>query len=491
MCGFVLVYSPPVPSSTPVIPVATATLPAIAERGVLVPAYRREALRARIVHVGVGGFHRAHMALYCDDAAAVGSDWGIKGLGLLPADARMAAALEPQAHLYTLTERGSASSTTRVIGSIVDLVVDAGDAGGAVDAGESGEARHAIADPTTAILSLTITESGYGEPTETTPRTTFDVLAAGLDLRRTTDAGPITILSCDNLPGNGDVARRAMTAAAQRHSSALLDWVNEHCSFPNSMVDRITPATTDADRSALLDQFGIDDRWPVVAEPFKQWVVEDRFVAGRPPWEDVGVLFTDDVHAWELYKLRLLNAGHSTIAYLSALAGIEFVDEAMATPEVRSFLEQFLRTEALPTLTEIPGHRREDYIAVVLDRFESRGIRDQIARLCIDGTAKFPTFLIPTILGQLERGGPLHRSCLALAGWARYLATVPEDGQAFDASAARSRVAARASIAEPQRFLELGEVFPDELRTSERFRAAFADAARLLADAGPLRAMMA
>ena len=460
---------------------ANASLQAIAQRGVLIPTYDRSKLEPRIVHIGVGGFHRAHMALYTDDVVAAGSNWGIRGLGLLPGDEAMAAALGPQNHLYSLTERGSESSTTRVIGSIVDFVVDSTD---------SGEARRALADPLTAILSLTITESGYSEPNEASPRTTFDVIATCLEARRVACGGPITILSCDNLPGNGDVARRAMNAAAARHSAQLHDWVSASCSFPNSMVDRITPAVGDADRQWLIDELGIDDRWPVIAEPFKQWVVEDQFVAGRPPWERAGVLFADDVHAWELYKLRLLNAGHSSIAYLSALAGIVHVDEAMATVEVRAYLEDFLHTEALPTLTEIPGHPREGYIAMVLGRFASRGIRDQIARLCIDGTAKFPTFLVPTIMRQLELGGPVQRSALALAGWARYLATVPASQQAFDASGDATRALARESIDEPLRFLELTEVFPESLRWNDRFREAFDDAARRLAHEGALRAMM-
>ena len=446
------------------------------------PAFARPVLEPRIVHLGVGGFHRAHMALYTDDAAARGSVWGILGLGILETDRRMSDALRPQDYLYTLTERGAESSTTRVIGSILDIVVDDTNCG---------RARDVIADPKTRILSLTITESGYGPPPDSTAVTTFDVIAAGLQARRLANAGPITILSCDNLPGNGDIANRATMAAAARHSPELLDWVTRECSFPNSMVDRITPATTETDRQWLLDEFGIIDSWPVISEPFKQWVVEDNFVAGRPRWEDVGVLFTDDVRAWELYKLRLLNAGHSSMAYLSALAGIVHVDEAMATPSVRRFLIALLHTEALPTLEEIPGHPRVDYIGSVLERFSSRGIRDQIARLCIDGTAKFPTFLIPTIERQLELGGPVKLSALALAGWARYLATVPATAQAFDASGDRSRALAHAAKSDPRRFLELDTVFPITLRSNERFRRAFVDAARLLADVGPLRAMMA
>lgn len=467
--------------AVPVIQISNASTPTVASRGVAVPTYNRSMLRPRIAHLGVGGFHRAHMALYTDDAAALGSLWGIRGLGILDADAQMADALGGQDNLYTLTERGEESSTTRLIGSIVDVVVDVVD---------SGRARGVVADPDTRILSLTITEAGYGPPTVARPRTTFDVIAGWLEARRLAKAGPITIMSCDNLPGNGDVAKKATIDAAARHSRELHHWVAGECTFPNSMVDRITPVPGPAQQGWLLDQFGIVDSWPVVAEPFKQWVVQDDFAAGRPDWHDVGVLFTNDVHAWELYKLRLLNAGHSTIAYLSALAGIEYVDEALATPAVRKYLTALLQTEAAPTLTVIPGHPTAHYIQTVLERFSSRGIRDQIARLCIDGTAKFPTFVIPTIERQLAIGGPIGLCALALAGWARYLGFVPESQQAFDANGSRSRTIARAASIDPLRFLELDAVFPNSLRSNDRFRQAFADSAHLLAEAGPLEAMM-
>jgi mannitol 2-dehydrogenase len=255
------------------------------------------------------------------------------------------------------------------------------------------------------------------------------------------------------------------------------------------MVDRITPQTTDADRAWLRDTVGIEDGWPVVAEPFRQWVIEDRFAAGRPRFEDVGVLLTDNVHDWELYKLRMLNATHSCMAYLMALQGVVYVDEAVAIPALRRYLERFLEAEAIPTLTEIPGHPAAGYGRTVLGRYENTGVRDQIARLCIDGTAKFPTFLIPTIEGQIERAGPLECAALALAGWARYLATVPPSERAYDASGDRSAAFAARSLAEPLAFLELAEVFTPRLRESARFRDAFVDAANSLAALGPLGAI--
>jgi mannitol 2-dehydrogenase len=464
------------------IRLADVHLREIARRDVAVPAYDRSQLARRIVHVGVGGFHRAHFAVYTHELAARGGKWGIVGLGLLPGDAKMAGALDGQDHLYTLVEKGDGEPSAGVIGSIIGFVH--------APPGRDDRVIELIASPETSILSLTVTEAGYAEP-DGKPAThnTFDRIAKALAARRRRGAGPLTILSFDNITGNGAAARRATTAAAARLDYELPKWVEDNCTFPNSMVDRITPVTADADREWLLETTGIDDRWPVVAEPFRQWVVEDEFAAGRPPWDEVGALFSDRVHDWELYKLRLLNAGHSCMAYLSALAGITFVHEAMAVPEIQAFVQGFLCREAMPTLEAIPGHPREDYIVSVLDRFANGGIRDQIARLCIDGSAKLPTFLVPTIMRQLELRGPIDRGASALAGWARYLGVVDPAEQAFDASGDAARTYAAAALGDPVAFLDYGAVFPRELRGSERFRTAFADAYRRIEDDGPIAAM--
>ncbi|MDX6467297.1 MAG: mannitol 2-dehydrogenase, partial [Gaiellaceae bacterium] len=259
--------------------------------------------------------------------------------------------------------------------------------------------------------------------------------------------------------------------------------------IPNSMVDRITPQTTDDDRAWLRDEIGIEDGWPVVAEPFRQWVIEDDFAAGRPRYEDVGALFTDRVHDWELYKLRMLNASHSCMAYLMAIDGVVYVDEAIAVPAVKRYLERLIAAEAIPTLTEIPGHPAADYGRTVLGRFANTGVRDQIARLCIDGTSKFPSFLIPTIERQLELGGPVDCAALALAGWARYLATVPAAERAYDPHGDRSATFAVRSLDDPRAFLELDDVFTPALRESDRFGDAFAHASRELAARGAVGAM--
>jgi mannitol 2-dehydrogenase len=459
-----------------------ANLGAIAAAGVPVPTYDRARLEPNIVHIGVGGFHRAHLAVYVHELAARGGRSGIVGLGLLEDDAEMAAVLGAQDHLYTLIEKSGTDPSAQVIGSITGFVH--------APARDDGAASELIAAPSTSILSLTITESGYDEPPEGEP-TTFDRIASALALRRDRDGRPLTILSCDNVPRNGDAARAATLAAAGRLDPALAAWVGEHCTFPNSMVDRITPATSPDDREWLLEATGIEDRWPVVSEPFRQWVMEDAFAAGRPPWEEAGALFTDRIDDWEQYKLRMLNAAHSSMAYLAALAGITYVHEAMAVGKIRAFLEALLRREAIPTVVEIPGHPREDYADSVLERFANVGVRDQIERVCLNGSAKFPKFLIPTVERQLESAGPVERSATALAGWARYLAAVEPSAQAFDADAEAARRYATAATTDPRAFLDYEAVFPETLRSSSRFRSAFTAGYGLIVELGPLGALHA
>jgi mannitol 2-dehydrogenase len=462
-----------------------AHLAEIALSGVPVPTYDRSRLEPAIVHVGVGGFHRAHLAVYVHELASRGSVWGIVGLGLLAGDAEMASALGAQDCLYTLIEKDGGEPSAQVIGSITRFLH--------APAGRDAAASQLIAAPGTAILSLTITESGYADPWAADrpggQPTTFDRIAAALALRRDRRAGPITILSCDNVPGNGDAARGATLSAAARLDETLPTWIDEHCTFPNSMVDRITPATSQEDRDWLRESAGIIDRWPVVSEPFRQWVMEDDFAGDRPAWDEAGAIFTDRVDDWEQYKLRMLNAGHSSIAYLSHLAGLTYVHEAMAVPALRTFLEGLLHREAIPTLVAIPGHPREEYADSVLERFANPGVGDQIARVCIDGSAKFPTFLVPTIERQIESGGPIDRAAMALAGWARYLGVVNPNEQAFDAGGDVARRYAAEATADPVAFLAYEAVFTPAVRSSARFRSAFAAAYEQVAAVGPIAAL--
>ena len=477
-------FSVQVVSDPQLLRLGTMALAAVAEQHVPVPTYNRSTLVPRIVHIGVGGFHRAHMAVYTHELAERGGDWGIAGVGLMAHDHTIERVLREQDYLYALSEKGNGEPSPQIIGSIISFTLASQSDDDFVDL---------IASATTCIVSLTITEAGYfelsAEERAGGKRTTLDRLARALDTRRTRGGGPLTILSCDNLPGNGSVAREAMLTAAARISDDLMSWVTACCTFPNSMVDRITPATAESDKAWLREQKGIDDHWPVVAEPFRQWVIEDNFAAGRPRWEDVGALFTDRVHDWELYKLRILNAGHSCMAYLCALAGITYVDEAMSTPVVHEYLSELLYSESVPTLSEIKGHPREEYVASVLERFANTGVRDQISRLCENGTAKFPTFLLPTIISNLATGGSIMRGTAALAGWARYLAVLPSEQQSADVSAESSRSYALQAQTNPAAFIDNPGVFPAELRQSTRFRDAFSSAYEMIATNGPLAAM--
>jgi len=263
------------------------------------------------------------------------------------------------------------------------------------------------------------------------------------------------------------------------HGADLTDWIRANVSFPNSMVDRITPGTTDADRTWLLETHGITDAWPVVTEPFRQWVVEDNFAGDRLPFEQLDVLVTDNVEPYELMKLRLLNAGHSCLAYLSALIDAQTVSDAMAEPAISDFLSRFLATEAKPALPEIVGIDLDDYIASLLHRFGNPNIADQIERLCLDGTAKFPKFLIPTIVRQLETSGNVDASALALAGWCEYLNGATETGEpiriARDPNLDQAVEAARASRSDPRAFLSLDVVFAP-IQQSTVFETAFVNA---------------
>lgn len=443
---------------------------------IAIPTYDRRGLGGGIVHIGVGGFHRAHQADYLDDLCTAGlRTWSITGAGVLPQDATMATALGAQDGLYSLITRSRQRTDVKVIGSIVDYVLADVDRSLLVDR---------LAEPSTRIVSLTVTEGGYpvdvatGQPTGTSP--VFAAIAEGLRRRHDDAIPPFSVMSCDNILHNGTVTRAATINAAADIDSAVARWVEAEVAFPSTMVDRITPVTAPSDRQWLLDEFGLIDQWPVVAETFRQWVIEDVFTNGRPPWEDVGVLLTDNVEPYELLKLRILNAGHSTLAYLAALAGFEFVDEVMRDAVFAGFLDMFLDREARPVLPPVAGVDVADYKRVVVDRFANPAIRDQVSRLCLDGSSKFPVFLIPTVERQLAGDGHVELSALALAGWCQYLLGRDDEGRAIDTAAdPRLELAinhAEASIADPAAFLRFAEVFPPAVAAHEGFRTAFTTA---------------
>ena len=428
--------------------------------------------------------------MYIDQLCRDGVDgWSIVGAGTLAGDAKIAEVLGSQDHLYSLMVKGPENTSVSVIASIVDYIHAHPDTSPLVEQ---------IAHPDVQMVTLTITEGGYPvddvtglyDPDSplTGPSSAFGIIAAGLELRRDRNVGPLTVVSCDNIVSNGAFSRTAALGEANRISPDLAAWVDANITFPNSMVDRITPATTDADREQLETLTNMSDQWPVATEPFTQWVLEDNFAAERPPVETLGVILTDDVEPYERMKLQLLNAGHSCLAYLAALAGYEFVHDAMGDEAIRRYLEAFLSLEAAPVVPPVPGIDLDDYQASLIERFSNPAISDQIARLCLDGTAKFPKFLLPTVRSQLSDDGPIALSALALAGWCRYLQGVADDGSAIDISPDPQleeavRYAKQAEN-DPAAFLAFEDVFGTDLASNDRLVVAFSNASAYLAENG-------
>jgi mannitol 2-dehydrogenase len=423
-------------------------------------------------------------------------DWAICGVGVMEADRRMREALHAQGCLYTLIEKhNDGVHTPRVIGSIIDYLYAPDDPGAVI-------AR--LADASTRIVSLTVTEGGYsiddvtGEFNPRTPevardlevgavpRTVFGLITEALAQRRKQGTAPFTVVSCDNLPGNGRLARTAFTAFARLRDPELGDWVEREVQFPNSMVDRITPATTDADREEVRRRFGIEDRWPVVCEPFVQWVLEDSFSCGRPRYEQAGVQVVDDVEPYELMKLRLLNASHQGLCYFGHLCGYELVHEAAQDPLFRKFLRGYMDREATPTLGPVPGVDLDAYKRSLIERFSNPEIRDTIARLCAESSDRIPKWLVPVVRIQLGRDGELARSAAIIASWARYAEGVDEQGapiEVVDRQRERVTALARRQREDPLAFIADRELFGD-LVEHEPFVSAYRFALRSLHERG-------
>jgi mannitol 2-dehydrogenase len=407
-----------------------------------IPVYDRSELRCGIAHFGVGGFHRAHQAMYIDKLIAAdpaARDWAICGIGVLPSDQHMRDALVPQGGLYTLTlKHPDGAAETSVIGSIAEYLY-------APDDPEAVIAK--LADPTTRIVSLTVTEGGYNfspitgefdvtnpaivadlEP-DAVPSTIFGLVIAALARRREQGMASFTVMSCDNIPGNGDIARTVFTAFAQHKDPDVAAWMTENTSFPNSMVDRITPATPAGLAKEVRERTGITDRWPVVAEPFTQWVLEDSFSDGRPGLESVGVQVVSDVGPYELMKIRLLNASHQALCYFGYLMGYRMVDDAARDPLLRNLLLGYMHNEARRTLLPLPGVDVDDYINTLIERFSNPAIGDTIARLCQDSSDRIPKWLLPVIEDRLVSGGEVTLAAAVVAAWTRYAEGVDEDGE--------------------------------------------------------------
>ncbi len=448
--------------------------------GVDVPTYDRSGVTPGIVHFGVGAFHRAHQAMYLDrllatDASASG--WGICGVGVRTADAAMRDALGPQDGLFTLTlKHPDGAVETSVIGSIVEYLYAPDDPEKVIER---------LSDPATRIVSLTVTEGGYNFSPSTgefdatkpdivadleasgPPRTVFGLVTEALARRRDRGVPSFTVMSCDNIQGNGHMARSTFLAYAQLRDPEVAAWIQTNTRFPNSMVDRITPATPPELAAEVADRTGVDDNWPVVAEPFTQWVLEDEFSMGRPALEQVGVQVVDDVTPYELMKLRLLNAGHQALCYFGYLLGYRYVHDASSDPDIRNLLRRYMTEEGATTLRPLPGVDVGEYIDTLLERFANPAIGDTIARLCQDSSDRIPKWLVPVIRERLERDQRSDLAAAVVASWTRYAEGTDEAGEPIDVvdplaaelvpRAQRSRTDPLAFVADPELFGTLAQ----------------------------------
>ena len=466
---------------------------------VVVPRYDRGSVTNGIAHIGVGNFHRSHQAMYIDTLMNSGTalDWGICGIGLQPSNVAMRDALAAQDNLYTLVLRhGDGTWDARVIGSITEYLFAPDDPEAAIEK---------MADPAIRIVSLTVTEGGYYLDAVTgefngadeaiqadlrpgaTLRTVFGLVTEALSRRRARGIPAFTILSCDNIQGNGHVSQRTFTAFARLRDPELADWMTAHVRFPNSMVDRITPRTSDEDKAELSRRFGIEDQWPVLCEPFTQWVLEDNFADGRPPLEEAGVQITSDVEPYELMKLRLLNASHKALCYPGALVGYRYAHEVTTDPLFAGFLLDYMTAEAIPTLRPVPGVDLAGYPNQLIERFSNPEVRDTVARLCADGSDGIPKFLLPVIRAQLAAGRPVTRSAAVIAAWARYAEGTDESGapqEVDDVLAPQLQAAARRQRTNVLAFLEGNRSVFGELADDRRFTSVYGAILTSLFDRG-------
>ena len=456
---------------------------------VALPAYDRTALTPGIVHIGLGNFHRAHMAVYLDDLMAMGlaQDWAILGAGVRDGDARMRDAMLAQDCLSTIIELDPAGRTARRVGAMTGFIEVQADNAALIAA---------MSDPAIRIVSLTVTEGGYFidpasgkfDPDHAemvydaahplAPRTAFGAILAALRARHAAGVAPFTVMSCDNLPGNGHVTQAAVVGLARLSDPGFAEWVQANVAFPNGMVDRITPATGPRER-AMAAEFGLgDDPVPVTCEPFRQWVLEDHFPAGRPPLERVGVTFTEDVHAYEAMKIRILNGGHATIAYPGGLMEIEFVHEAMAHPLISGFLDKVEREEIIPYVAPVPDTDLNAYYDLIRSRFSNPEVADTERRLCLDGSNRQPKFIIPSLRDALAAGGKIEGLALVSALWCRYCAGTTDQGTVIepnDPDWTNLQRLALAAKADPSIWIGQAAIYGDTGQ-NPRFATAFAEA---------------
>jgi fructuronate reductase len=451
--------------------------------GIALPRYDLDAVPIGIVHLGIGAFHRAHQAVYTDDAIGMaGGPWGICGISLRSPDVRDR--MGPQDCLYTVVEKSRAGIACRVIGSVREVLFRGEDLGSIL-------AR--VAASTTRILSLTVTEKGYGHDPATgepnlghadiahdfafpdDPVSVVGLIVLALSRRRTAGGGPLTILCCDNLSHNGRLVEKLVLAFARERDAALAAWIAANVTFPSTMVDRIVPATTTADLSEVRLALGVLDSAPVVCEPFRQWVIAGPFAAGRPAWDRAGAQFVDDVAPFEAMKLRLLNASHSMLAYLGFLAGHEMIWQVAAQPDfvalMRGLMEEVTPTLALPAGVDVAAYK-----AALVERFGNPALPHRTQQIAMDGSQKLPQRLLATIRDNLSAGRPIGYGTLAVAAWMRYVSGVDESGRAIAvadplaADLARIAAAHRGDPAALARgLLGLAPIFGPDLPSDPRF----------------------
>jgi mannitol 2-dehydrogenase len=450
---------------------SNATLTSL-DRSIATPRYDRKRVTAGILHFGVGNFHRAHQAVYLDDLFNLGRDFdfGIIGAGVMAFDQTMRDRLSRQDFLTTVVEQEAHRSKARVTGSMV----------GYLPPGEAEAIIDRMSDPAIRIVSLTVTEGGYfinpatgrfdpGDPAIVVdgeqpdqPKTVFGLTVAGLKQRHAKGLAPFTVMSCDNIPHNGRVARSAVAGLARLSDPKLADWIESHVAFPNSMVDRITPATGERERLLVAEEFGIEDAMPVFCEDFRQWVLEDHFPAGRPTLEAVGVQFVPDVTPYENMKIRILNGGHAIIAYPSGLMDIQFAHEAMENRLIHAYLEKIEREEIIPIVPKVPGINLKEYYELIARRFSNPKIGDTIRRLCLDGSNRQPKFIIPSIADNLKKNNSVTGLALVSALWCRYCYGITDSGQVIepnDPNWQRLQDQARKAKSNPTAWLEMKDIY--------------------------------
>ena len=479
---------------------SNATLPQLPD-AVVRPTYDRAALTPGIVHIGLGNFHRAHQAWYLHRLFQDGADhdWAIVGAGVRPYDAAMRDRLAAQDYLTTLIELDPAGSSAEVTGSMIDYVEVAEGNGPLI-------AR--MAEPAIRIVALTVTEGGYYIDPATggfdeahpdmihdaahpdAPRTAFGAMIAALRRRRDAGTGPFTAQSCDNLQGNGRVLRQTLVSLARMQDPDLADWIDAECSFPNSMVDCIVPATGPKEL-ALAADLGIDDAAPVTHENFRQWVIEDNFCAGRPDWDRAGATFSDRVHDYETMKIRILNGGHQVIADPGEVMGVATIAGCMEHPLISALLRKVETEEILPHVHPVPGKTPAEYLDLILSRFSNPKIVDTTRRVAFDGSSRHPGFILPSVRDGLKAGTPISGLALVSACWARYCTGTREDGSTVEPNDPLwPMLTERAEAArdDPSAWLGMTQIYGD-LGQDERFAKAFSHWLGKIHDAGTATAI--